>query len=105
MQLDVEMGNDPAKHDQNMMNAVHWTMRYLVKDGNDMSEDMIDVAMGVCSGVAQNSSGVPRVSAMHMMSIMLAHTGQHAFAQAYLAMVKEEVEKTEFVEQQGVEYA
>jgi hypothetical protein len=105
MQLEVEMGNDPAKHDQDMMNAVHWTMRYIVKDGNDMSGEMIDVAMGVCSGVTQNSTGVPRVSAMHMMSIMLTHTGQHTFAAAYQKMVAEEVEKSEFIEQQGIEYA
>ena len=104
MQLDVEMGNDPSKHDQDMMNAVHWTMKYLVKDGNDMSSEMIDTSMGVLSGVAQTTTGVPRVSAMHMMSIMLTHTGQHAFAAAYQQMVAEEVEKAEFVEMQGIEY-
>lgn len=104
MQLDVEMGLDPSKHDQEMMNAVHYTMRYLVKDGNDMSDDMIDIAMGVCSGVAQNSTGVPRVSAMYMMVLMLTHTGQHDFAAAYRNIVADEVERAEFIEKQGVEY-
>jgi hypothetical protein len=42
---------------------------------------------------------------MHMMSIMLTHTGQHTFAQHYQKMVAEEVEKSEFIEQQGIEYA
>jgi len=104
MQLEVEMGNDPAKKDQEMMNAVHYTMKYVVKDGNDMSEEMCDIAIGVCSGVARESYGVPKISAMHMMSIILTHQGQHAFAREYIRMVAEEVDKAQFNEQSGIEY-
>lgn len=102
--LEVEQGLDLGKHEQEMMNAVHYTMKYIVKDGSDMSTEMVDLGMGVLSGVAQNSSGVPKVSALHMMSIMLAHTGQHGFAAAYVQMVAEEMKRTEFAEQSGIEY-
>ena len=104
MQLDVEQGRDPARKDQDLMDAVHFTMRYLVKDGSDMSPEMCDLAIGVCSGVAQEASGIPRISAMHMMSIILTHQGQTAFAREYVRMVAEEVERTQFVEQDGIEY-
>lgn len=104
MQLDVEVGERFDTTNDKYMQMVHYTMKYIVKDGSDMTEEMIDLGMGVLSGVAQNSSGVPRVSALHMMSIMLAHTGQHGFAAAYARMVAEEIQRTEFVEQSGIEF-
>ena len=103
-QLEVEMGRDVAHREKEMMEAVHFTMRYIVKDGSDMSPEMLDIAMGVCSGVAQEASGIPKISAMQMMSIILDHRGEHGFASAYRVMVAEEVSRTEFVEQQGVEF-
>lgn len=104
MQLDCEQGRDPAKHDQEMMNAVNYTVKYIVKDGNDMSPEMTDIALGVMSGIAQDSYGIPKISAMHVMSIILTHNGEHAFAKEYIRMVADEVAKTQHNELDGIEY-
>jgi hypothetical protein len=105
MQLDVEMGNEGADvEERRMMECVHYTMRYVVKDGNDMSPEMMDVAMGVLTGVAREASGVPKISAMHMVTLILNHRGEFAFAQAYARMTQDEMKRTELVEQSGIEY-
>ena len=102
-QLDVELGVE-SQSEQETMNMINYTMRYLVKNGEDMSPEMIDLSTAVCSGIVQQSYGVPKISALHMMSIMLTHTGEHAFAAEYTRMCAEEVEKSEFRECVGVEY-
>lgn len=103
MQLDVEVG-EANNHDQEMMNMVNYVCRYVVKNGEDMSQEMTDLSTAVCSGIVQNSYGIPKISALHIMSICLEHTGQHAFAREYVRMCAEEVEKTEHVELSGIEY-
>ena len=102
-QMEVELG-EQSNSEQETMNMINYTMRYLVKNGEDMSPEMVDLSTAVCSGIVQNSYGVPKISALHMMSIMLTHNGEHAFAAEYVRMCADEVQKSEFVEQVGVEY-
>ena len=102
-QMEVELGVE-SQSEQETMNMINYTVRYLLKNGEDMCTEMVDLSTAVCSGIAQQSYGVPKISALHMMSIMLTHTGEHAFAAQYTRMCAEEVEKSEFRECVGVEY-
>jgi hypothetical protein len=90
--------------EKDAMNAVHWTVKYLLHDGDSMTPEMIDISIGVMSGVIQNSYGVPKMSALHVMSILLSHAGEPGFAAEYIRMTREEAEKVEFSEHIGIEY-
>jgi hypothetical protein len=103
MQLDVEIGNYD-KVEQEYMNMVHYTARYLLGDGTTMTPETIDISMGVLSGVAMNAYGLPKVSALHLMSLLLSHTGQLGFASVYIDMTREAQAEVEHVEQVGIEY-
>lgn len=91
--------------EQDMMNTVHWTVKYLLHDGDAMSPEMIDLSIGVMSGVIQNAYGVPKLSALHVMSILLAHNGEVGFAAEYIRMTHEEADKVEFAENIDIQYA
>ncbi len=103
-QLLEELGKIDDRHDREMMDVVHYTMRYLLGNGTTMTSESMDIAIGVMSGVIRNSSGVPAISAMHIMTLMLTHQEQHEFAAAYAAMTQAELKRTEFVEQSGIEF-
>ena len=103
MQMDVELGNDDTE-DQQMTNVVHWTMKYLLQDGQSMEMDMTDLSIGVLSGVIRESRGVPKLSAMHMMSIILTHRGEFGFAEAYVRMARDQATVVEHENLIGIEY-
>lgn len=107
MQQDVEVGEIPQEDfERKQTLAVAWTVKYLLKDGLDFSDEMVDMAYGILGGVAQQASAgtVPSVSALHTMALVLEHRGQHGFAKAYERMARHGADQLLLTEQIGIEY-
>lgn len=103
MQIEEELGHE-LKKTQDMIHAVHWTVKYILHDGAAMEREQTDLATGILSGVIREADGVPKLSALHVMSILLTHTGEPGFAAEYIRMTREQAEKVEQEEQIGIEY-
>lgn len=104
MQQEVEIGSEDS-HDRLMSNAVHWTVKYILQEGSAMEIEQTDLSIQILSGVIRESYGVPKLSAMHVMSLILEHRGEHGFAEQYIRMTREQAEKVEHENQIGIEYA
>ena len=103
MQLDEELGPELRK-ERDMIHAVHWTVKYILHDGAAMEREQTDLATGILSGVIREADGVPKLSALHVMSILLTHTGEPGFAAEYVRMTQEQADKVAHDEQVGIEY-
>ena len=51
--LEVEQGAPIGDKAQEMTNMVHYTMKYIIKDGQDLSEEMTSLAIDVLTKVTE----------------------------------------------------
>lgn len=98
----AEVGVD--EEDRQQMLAIHYTMKYIVKDGQDLTPEMTDIARGVAAGITGVSSGVTKAAAATMMSLVSSAVNEPAFAQAYAKIAADAIAQAKIYEQYEVEY-
>ena len=96
--LEVEQGAPIGDKAQEMTNMVHYTMKYIIKDGQDLSEEMTALAIEILNRVvAEPDAGpVAKMSAYHILALIHQYRGEmeyFAAAQARSAEIAIEVEQ------------
>ena len=96
--LDVEQGAPVGDKAQEMTNMVHYTMKYILKDGQDLSEEMTTLAIEILTKVTlePDSGPVAKMSAFHLLALVHQYRGEmeyFAAAQARSAELALEVEQ------------
>jgi hypothetical protein len=92
------------EEDRQQMLAIHYTMKYIVKDGQDLTPEMTDIARGVAAGITGVSSGVTKAAAATMMSLVSQAVNEPAFARAYAQIAADAIAQAKLYEQYEVEY-
>ena len=96
--LDVEQGAPIGDKAQAMTNMVHYTMKYIIKDGNDLSKEMTDLAIEILTKVTKEpgAGAVAMMSAYHLLALIHQYRGEEellAAAQASSAEIALKVEQ------------
>ena len=96
--LEVEQGAPVGDKAQEMMNMVHYTMKYIIKDGQDLSQEMTDLSIEVLTKVVSEPDAGPvaKMSAYHMLALIHQYRGEMellAAAQARSEEIAIEVEQ------------
>ena len=92
------------EEDRQQMLAIHYTMKYIVKDGQDLTPEMTDIARGVAAGITGVSSGVTKAAAATMMALVSSAVGEPTFAQAYAKIAADAIAQAKVYEQYEIEY-
>jgi hypothetical protein len=79
-----EQGAEIGDKEQEMTHVVHYVMKYLLKDGEDLSEEMLNLSIPILEGVvADETSGyVARLSALHMLALIHHYRGEEELLKA-----------------------
>jgi hypothetical protein len=85
--LEVEQGAPVGDKAQEMMNMVHYTMRYILKDGADLSREMTDLAIEILDRVVVEPDAGPLalMSAYHMLAMIHQYRGEEELHEAAVA--------------------
>ena len=102
-----EQGAEVGTKEQEMTNVVHYVVRYIIKDGNDLREEMTDLALPVLRGVAEDeeSGYVARISALHIIALIHQHRGEEELLKAAQARSMEIALKIEQDERAEIDIA
>jgi len=92
------------EQDRQQMLAIHYTMKYIVKDGQDLSPEMTDIARGVAAGITGTSSGVTKAAAATMVSLVSSAVNEPTFAAAYARIAADAIAQAKVYEQYEMEY-
>jgi hypothetical protein len=92
------------EQDRQQMLAIHYTMKYIVKDGQDLSPEMTDLARGVAAGITGVSSGVTKAAAATMVSLVSSAVNEPTFAAAYARIAADAIAQAKLYEQYEMEY-
>ena len=92
------------EQDRQQMLAIHYTMKYIVKDGQDLSPEMTDLARGVAAGITGVSSGVTKAAAATMVSLVSSAVNEPSFAAAYARIAADAIAQAKLYEQYEMEY-
>ena len=92
-----EQGAEVGSKEREMTNIVHYVMRYIIKDGNDLREEMTDLAIPVLEGVVdeQGAGYVAKISALHMLALIHEYRGEMELMKAARASSMEIALKAE----------
>ena len=96
--LDIEQGAPIGDKAQEMTNMVHYTMKYIIKDGQDLSDEMTTLAIEILTKVTQEPDAGPvaKMSAYHLLALIHNYRGEEELlkaAQARSAEIAIEVEQ------------
>ena len=96
--LEVEQGAPIGDKAQEMTNMVHYTMKYIIKDGADLSQEMTDLAIEILTKVTlePDAGSVAKMSAYHLLALIHQYRGEEellAAAQARSAELAIEFEQ------------
>jgi len=102
-----EQGAEIGAKEQEMTNVVHYVMRYLIKNGSDLSDEMTDLAIPVLNGVVEDegSGYVARISALHLLALIHNYRGEVELLMAAQARSQEVALKVEQEENAEVDLA
>ena len=102
-----EQGAEIGVKEQEMTNVVHYVMRYIIKDGNDLRKEMTDLAIPVLEGVvAEDGAGyVAKISALHLLALIHQYRGEQELLTAAQARSMEIALKVEQEETAEVDLA
>jgi hypothetical protein len=105
-QMYEEIGAETSvdEQDRQQMMAIHYTMKYIVKDGQDMTPEMTDIARGVAAGITRTSSGVTKAAAATMVALVSSAVGEPTFAAAYARIAADAIAQAKIYEQYEMEY-
>lgn len=89
--LEVEQGAPIGDKAQEMVNMVHYTMKYIIKDGNDLSKEMTDLAVEVLNKVVvePDAGPVAKMSAYHLLALIHQYRGEMELLEAAKARSEE----------------
>jgi len=96
--LDIEQGAPIGDKAQEMTNMVHYVMKYLLKDGQDLSEEMTTLSIKTLDRIVvePGAGNVAKMSALHILALIHQYRGEmeyFAAAQARSAEIAIEVEQ------------
>ena len=96
--LEVEQGAPIGDKAHEMTQMVHYVMKYIIKDGNDLSQEMTDLAIKILTGIVEefNAGPVARMSAYHLLALIHQYRGEEellAAAQARSAELELSIEQ------------
>jgi len=102
-----EQGAEIGVKEQEMTHIVHYVMRYIIKDGNDLRVEMTDLAIPVLEGVvAEDGAGyVAKISALHLLALIHQYRGEQELLTAAQARSMEIALKVEQEETAEVDIA
>lgn len=82
--LEVEQGAPIGDKATEMNHMVHYVMKYIIKDGNDLSQEMTDLAIKVLNGIIGdfNAGPVAHMSAFHLLALIHQHRGEMELVEA-----------------------
>ena len=85
--LDVEQGAPIGDKAQEMNNMVHYTMKYILKDGADLSQEMTDLAIEILDRVVMEPDAGPiaMMSAFHLLALIHQYRGEQELQEAAYA--------------------
>jgi len=95
--LEVEQGAPIGDKQQEMTHMVHYTMKYILKDGQDLSQEMTDLAIEILTKVTQEhgAGAVAKMSAFHMLALIHQYRGEMELLAAARASSEELALKVE----------
>ena len=79
-----EQGAEIGVKEQEMTNIVHYVMKYIIKDGNDLRKEMTDLAIPILKQVErrEDSGYVARISALHLLALIHQYRGEQDLQEA-----------------------
>ena len=98
-----EQGAEIGVKEQEMTHIVHYVMRYIIKDGNDLREEMTEIAIPVLENVVKEEGAgyVAKISALHLLALIHQYRGEEellAAAQARSMEIALKVEQEQVAE-------
>ena len=105
--LEVEQGAPIGDKAQEMTHMVHYTMKYILKDGQDLSREMTDLAVEILTKVTiePDAGAVAKMSAYHLLSLIHQYRGEQELLEAAQARSAEIAAAVEAEAEMEVEVA
>ena len=101
MEVEVaEPNKEQFERERAMMNNVHYVMKYLLHDGQQLTDEMEDMALNVLGGVVKHNDAndVAKAAAHHIMSLVNIHRGNFEAAEFNARMAAEAANRGMFIE-------
>lgn len=89
--LDIEQGAPVGDKAQEMTNMVHYVMKYLLKDGADLSEEMTALSIKTLDRIViePGAGPVAKMSALHILALIHQYRGETELLAAAQARAQE----------------
>ena len=89
--LDIEQGAPIGDKAQEMTNMVHYVMKYLLKDGQDLSEEMTTLSIKTLDRIVvePGAGNVAKMSALHILALIHQYRGEAELLAAAQARAEE----------------